>query len=1343
MTVSGVGSSWFNTSQVAIGNTGQGSFTVSDGATATLTSPQYGTYLAMQNGSTGTMTVTGSGTQVTTNEFYVGYRGNGSVTISDGARVTNRTAYVGEYSQSTGAVTVTGAGTVWDTGTFLSVSDGGAGTLTISDGGTVLTNGTGIVGNWSGLQASVTVTGPGSTWNGGNSTFYVGGGGTATLNILNGGSVTSGVTYVGYQNTSGAPALVNVAGAGSAWSLGTSTLYMGTANGQGALSVSGGGVVTVGQIVRQTGGTASISLDGGTLMAAADQANFLSGFASGAIVLLNGGGTIDTDGHAVGISSIISGSGQLTKAGAGTLTLSALNTNTGVTAVSAGTLLLSGRVGGAVDVASGATLTGTGSAAGNVTIRDGGTFLGTSGATFTAGGDLTLETSSIFDLTLLSPTSTAVLSVANATLGGSLNLTPGAGYANGTYRLIDYSGSLTNPQGLVIGTAPAHSLFRVDTSTAQQVNLVVLNGLWWNGTTTLGDGTVHGGTADWDVAAATTNWTNEAGTGTSAWTQDGMAIFAGSAGTVSITGSTMPQAAAMEFLTDGYSLTGGSITLTPFGAGSTPFIMTDTGVTATIGSVLQGSSGLLKTGAGTLVLSGENTYTGGTTISAGTLQIGNGTASGSILGDVVNNATLAFNRSDSVTFSGVISGTGALVQAGTGTVILTGANTYSGGTTVSAGTLQGNTTSLQGNITNNANVAFDQASTGTYAGVISGTGSLTKLGAGTLILTSENTYTGGTTISEGTLQIGNGGTTGSVAGAIVNNAALVFNRSDTYNFPGTITGPGSVTILGGTVNFTSAGGYTGPITVVGANFELAPGAVSGSSYTIENGAVLSGTGTIGGLSVASGGTVSPGYSPGTLTVTGNVAFAAGSTYRVDITPEGAHDLITATGTATISGGTVEVLATPGTYAPGSIYTILTASGGVTGQFASVSANYAYLDPVTIYDANNVYLTILRNTRSFPDAAVTPNQRAAAAGTESLGSGNAVYDAVLQLSNAQAPAAFDSLSGEIYASAATVMMDQSIYLRQAVGMRMRQGLNNQNGAGQATAQLAPGYDATVWAQGFGAWGDTDGNGNAAALDRSVAGAFAGIDAAIAANARVGIVGGYSNTSFSVDARASSGDIDNYDLGLYGGAQFGALSLFAAASYTWHDLSVNRTIAFPGFFGLASSDDNAGTTQVFGEAAWRFDIEPIGIPATALGKAKSSIEPFVNLAYVNLSTDGFTETGTSAALTGTTNTLDTVYSTLGVRAATVIPLANGGTLTPHVSIGWQHAFGDTAPVSLLAYSSGSTPFAVSGVPIAEDSALVGAGFDYAISKTVSAYVTYSGQFANSAQDNAIKGALTVRF
>ena len=159
-----------------------------------------------------------------------------------------------------------------------------------------------------------------------------------------------------------------------------------------------------------------------------------------------------------------------------------------------------------------------------------------------------------------------------------------------------------------------------------------------------------------------------------------------------------------------------------------------------------GAGGLIFDGAGTVDLTTANTYTGGTTIGAGTLQSRrrrDDRLARRQRGRQRDNAKLAFDRSNSVTFAGVVSGSGSLTQLGAGTIDLTGANTYTGGTTISAGTLQigagGTTGSIVGNVVDNAKLAFDRSNSVTFAGIVSGSGSLTQLGAGTIDLTAANT----------------------------------------------------------------------------------------------------------------------------------------------------------------------------------------------------------------------------------------------------------------------------------------------------------------------------------------------------------------------------------------------------------------------------------------------------------------------------------------------------------------------------------------------------------------------------------------------------------------------------
>ncbi len=238
------------------------------------------------------------------------------------------------------------------------------------------------------------------------------------------------------------------------------------------------------------------------------------------------------------------------------------------------------------------------------------------------------------------------------------------------------------------------------------------------------------------------------------------------------------------------------------------------GFTATFAQSIGGEGALHKFGTGTLILAGDNDYTGDTTISAGTLQLGNGGDAGSVLGDIVNASALVVNRSDTFALASLVSGIGSLTQAGSGTLVLDSDHTYTGGTTITSGTLQlgngGDTGSVPGDIVDNAALTFNHGSDRTFANTISGSGTVTKQGSNTLTLTANNTYSGNTLIADGVLQLGNGGTGGSIAGAVSSTGELAFNRSDDLTFANAISGNGRVRQLGsGTVTLGGANSYSG------------------------------------------------------------------------------------------------------------------------------------------------------------------------------------------------------------------------------------------------------------------------------------------------------------------------------------------------------------------------------------------------------------------------------------------------------------------------------------------------------------------------------------------------------
>ncbi|HZF14706.1 MAG TPA: autotransporter-associated beta strand repeat-containing protein, partial [Steroidobacteraceae bacterium] len=401
-----------------------------------------------------------------------------------------------------------------------------------------------------------------------------------------------------------------------------------------------------------------------------------------------------------------------------------------------------------------------------------------------------------------------------------------------------------------------------------------------------------------------------------------------------------------------------------------------TGV-VTVSGVLSGiGKSVIKSGPGTLVLTGANTYTGGTEFLEGVLVAGAdrslGGASGALSFD---GGTLKFGSSFDLAGTRAINlgpgpgpgpglgggaidtdiyntrigqgitGPGGLTKLGAGTLTLAGANTYAGDTRISAGTLQigdgGTTGSVVGNIVDNSALILNHSSTFTFSGAISGTGTLTHAGTGLTTLTGDLTHSGGTTISQGTLQIGDGGTAGTIAGNIVDNGALVFNRSDAITFGGGVSGSGTLTQQGsGILALTGASTYTGATTVSAGTLQV-DGSLGNTATTVQSGATLSGIGSIAGpVTVLGGGHIAPGDSPGTLSV-GTLTLNAGSILDYELnTPNvvggASNDLLLVNGDLTLNGTLNISTADPIGLLPGSYRLI-----GYTGVLTNAGGTLAF------------------------------------------------------------------------------------------------------------------------------------------------------------------------------------------------------------------------------------------------------------------------------------------------------------------------------------------------------------------------------------------------------------------
>ncbi|WP_177431642.1 autotransporter-associated beta strand repeat-containing protein, partial [Pseudomonas huaxiensis] len=360
-----------------------------------------------------------------------------------------------------------------------------------------------------------------------------------------------------------------------------------------------------------------------------------------AVGLLSGQGSIALENNSLltliggSYDGAITGTGSLNKVGSGGLILSGVSNISGATTLTEGSLSVTaqGVLGtSSLSVASGTTLGGNGTIDGAVTIADGGHLVVNSGKTLTT-GNLTLNNDSNLDALLGAavPGASGLLKVnGNLVLDGKLNVTDVGGFGLGVYRLIDYTGTLTD-NGLALGTLPGGLVagdLDVQTSVGSQVNLVVGaaagNVLFWDGAGN-GIGAIDGGNGTWGATGS--NWTNASGNFNQGW-NDGFAVFQGNTGTVTVEDT--QSTTGLQFLTDGYSLVAGAageLNLVNSGAGYAG-VRVGSGNTATLDVSLIGSGTLNKLETGTLVLNGNNSYSGGTQLNGGTLVVGSNSALG-------------------------------------------------------------------------------------------------------------------------------------------------------------------------------------------------------------------------------------------------------------------------------------------------------------------------------------------------------------------------------------------------------------------------------------------------------------------------------------------------------------------------------------------------------------------------------------------------------------------------------------------------------------------------------------------------------------------------------------------
>ncbi|HWU98741.1 MAG TPA: autotransporter domain-containing protein [Oxalicibacterium sp.] len=613
---------------------------------------------------------------------------------------------------------------------------------------------------------------------------------------------------------------------------------------------------------------------------------------------------------------------------------------------------------------------------------------------------------------------------------------------------------------------------------------------------------------------------------------------------------------------------------------------------------------------------------------------------------------------------------------------------------------------------------------------------------------------------------------GTIAGSEVRfgagTASLNFNHTDTaYTFGTRITGAGTLKHYAGTTILTGANTYTGATTISGGTLSV-NGSIANSAVTVNSGGTLGGSGTVGSTSITSGGLLAPGNSIGTLTVNGNLNFAAGSIYRMEVDAAGNNDRTNVTGIATLNGGTVDVQAGAGTYAANTTYTILNAAGGRTGNFAGVTSNLAFLTPTLAYDANNVFLSLARNSTSFSTVAITPNQIATSTALQNANGGatgdmSVVQTALTGLSAEQARAAYDSASG----AGLVALRNAGASFAAGLGRQLQARLGAVGGAsstqvgafagrpillaandsvsdlmaplsdspqkfslasGTALPSASSAQGRGFWLRGRGGYQDTKSDGNATASDLRSTSLSAGFDAEV----RDGLVFGAALSSGTARLgfdNTDSGKSRASAIALYGSYASGPWAFQGSASAAWASNQMDRAVMIGAINRTASSDFDSNTLSAYGEATYNLPMNGW------------TLQPLAGLAFSRNKTDGFTETGAGALnLQVAGQTVNSSQSLLGAKAS-----FEAGNLHLEPRVIWAHEFGDLNTPMTAQFQGAATasPFQVSGVALKRDTLILGLGASGRVGQGVELFVDVQAEY-NSAQRNlALLGGLRSRW
>ncbi len=1063
------------------------------------------------------------------NGLFVGSVDGSSLTIQDGGDLTANSVVVSNstnnggaanITEETGLLTVDGNDSTLTTSS-LTVGYYSAGTLDVVNAGTV-SAGTvtlGSIGNGS-SHGTLNVIGSGSSVTT-SQALAIGSTGQGAFLLSEGATATTHSASIGINEDAIGEATIE--GNDTSWTVTQSNVIAGQA-GEGDLTVAGGAVVTIEQGALKIGssstGVGQVEIKGAGSQISSLGSDYMAiGLSGQGTLALSEGGSVSATTTILGFNS--TGKGTLTLSGAGTVALSNNYTmvgyqGTATATVSNGATLRDDAAGGVrIAFATGSTGTLNIGAAADQAATGAGNIVTTKGIVFGDGTGKLVLNHTATDYTLAPGISghgtvdvlagTTVLAGDSSGFTGTVNLHGGA---------LGLTGKLgaagLNVDNALLSVTAGGQLETGDMRIGHQGQgaVVMSNGSVLSVANQLKIAADAGSRGTLVIGAQAGEAAVAAG---SIQADNGVAMGAGDARLV-------------------FNHTNSDYVFAPgiSGTGSIEFLAGNT----TLQGDSSGFSGNTAIEAGEVLLTGA---LGGTVqIGAhGLLQVGNGTANGSLTGGAVNNGTLIFDQVGDYDYAGALSGSGGLVKRGNGVLTLSGDYHYKGHTVVQGGSL-----SLAAQLDPDTHLSIDDGifdlngKTQTVAGLSGGSGEL----------------------------------------ALGETGELTVNQNQDSSFGGSLSGSGIFNKNGtAALNLTGVSSFSGQVNVnsglLAINGQL-PGTV-----IVQNSGVLGGSGVAGSVVAHQGGTVAPGNSIGTLSVNNNVQFDAGSIYAVEVDAAGNSDKILATGQVLLNGGTVQVLAEAGDYNPYTSYLILDADGGVSGRFENATSNFAFLSPSLAYAPNTVTLALTRNDVAFSQMAATPNQRATAEAIDSaFAVGNPVYQALVTSTAEGARQAFDAMSGEVHASTLSAVAQQSETLR-------RTALDRLDIDAKGTQ---------LWAQAHGELADLRGNDNSAKVSvRDAGGLSLGVDTDLGPM-RVGVAASYATSDVSVRERGSSADTKALSASIYAGARVGVLALRAGAGYSDLDFKTTRNVAVGNLSDHLTAKYGGKATTLFGEVGYPLQL-----------------------------------------------------------------------------------------------------------------------------------------------------------